>query len=232
MTSHTGRGSLPAPHEFRSSARPAPEVLADHATPEEDIIYWGIIGRGEFTAAMSRPNKSQTLLGVLTIHAIGVIYQDIDFYTASLLTLAGEPGLRAHDLRALAHQCGDGRIGRPLLNALCAHPNIELGTLVTLLYSVTPKAAGAVSLAIGSLLPSVVAWVMWQVDVDQHPTTHQLGIITQTRDRWAAWTDGDPGRARFLQASSFDFTDEDDMFAAGAALCAAPGRTDTLAARL
>ena len=237
MTSHTSRGSLPASHNFRRGARPAPETFADPATSEEDILYWGIASRAAFAAAMSRPNKGPTLLGLLTSHAIGALYQNMGFYTSALLTLVSDPGLRAHDLRAVAHQCGDSRISRPLLTAICAHPNTELGTLVTMLYRVTPRTAGAVSQAIASLLPSVVAWVMWQVDMGGTPnaaiaTADQLNLITQTRGRWDTWAAGDPARVRFLQASSFDFTDEGEMFAAGAALCAAPGRTDTPAAGL
>jgi len=111
--------------------------------------------------------------------------------------------------------------------AICTHPRCGDYTLVGALWNAQQDTAAQVATATGKQLAAVVAWVRRHSGGQAGPysTPAQRRAITETEHRWAAWSSNSPARAAFLLTSSFDFTCEDDLFAAGAAVCAPPAAT-------
>ena len=228
MTPPTVRGPRPG-HDRLQPRRLDHEVYALAATSDAAILFGGITDRATFAAVLSRANKSEALLGELTTYAIDDAYRNRDAHTATVMSLLGAPDLYSGDLAAVAAFLRfHGHVHTSLLMAVCTHPNVAVGTLISMTWRATDQQCAEVSKATASVLSAVVAWVRARsgelATVGREPTDYQVGVVCDTRDRWAGWVGADQGRRSFLQARASDFTDEADLFAAGEALLAAPVR--------
>ena len=208
---------LPAP-------RPVHEVFADTATTEQYILGRGIHTPVNFAAVLSRPHKSAAMLAALSIYVTDLSYADLNATTAMLVALLGEPGLHPATVHGIVRVMRfHGSPATPLLMAVCAHPSIEAHTLAAVLWRATPQQSLAVAMATRKLGVAAVAWVRARDSYAAGPTPTELAAVEQTQVRWAYWADGNPARFAFLLTSSHAFDSEDDMLAAGAAVCADPG---------
>jgi len=200
----------------------------DPSTDEKQILHWGIRSSDDLRATLTRDNKSGALLSAIICYVLGAGFQD-NTTTADVLTsLLAEPNLRPEDLRCMTQPpYGWSRVSEPLLAAICAHPCTDRDTLAGALWNAQQDTAAQVATATGKQLAAVVAWVRRHSGGQAGPysTPAQRRAITETEHRWAAWSSNSPARAAFLLTSSFDFTCEDDLFAAGAAVCAPPAAT-------
>jgi len=197
-------------------------VLADPATPEWLIRSRGIHARGDFDAVMSRPVKSPALVTALAIYAISKAYLDTE-HSQNVLDVLAEPNLPVSSLlriTAVVHQLGFNTPA--LLAALLTHPNSNDDDVVAAFWGAGQPLVEKVARTTGLLLPLAVAcvsrqfvgvWIVPDYAVDQIHAVHA---------RWTRWAGQDQSRLAFLLSSALNFTDEDDMFAAGDAFAGQP----------
>jgi len=225
-----------APHIDRA-APGDPDAAAelaydDPGTSEAAIATFGIHTMAQLDAARSRNPKGPALIGAL-IDAVGgpILAYEADPLFMSLLA---EPSLRAWDLRCIS-RVQRGRTGasvEALVTAIGSHPLAGADTVVNMLWHRPRETARAVALATGDLLAVATWWVCREVYPHQRPTqrkyaprpAHQAWVI-ETAARWSAATQSEPALRLFVAAHVFDFTDESQMFAVGAATCAPPAAT-------
>jgi len=205
--------------------RPVTVWLADPATLEEYVLSWGICTRADFTAAMSRTNKSGHLFTALSRFITGLSLTDADKLMTSRVS---RPGLCAADLDDIVTLMGwAGHTTPSVLTAVCSHPRIARATLAKVLCVAGVDIAHDVAEATGSLLPAAIWWV--RANIETAPAAKDsLALIDQTHARWTSWAGTDPGRFSFLLNTSFAMAGagrEDDMLAAGDAILTAGART-------
>jgi len=190
-------------------------------------------GQPALQAALRHRHKGPVLIGAIldaVFHTRGVgLEQGQD----ALVSLLAEPALSLPKLRDLVWGAGV-QLGWGTVAAACGHALADEELIVTALWDAPEHVAVAVARPTGSRLPGAVKWV------SGHPASGgQLravskqcrGQITQIVQRWARRSEGDPQLRSFVAAASFGFTSEDDMFAARAAIIAAPTGTGALGSR-
>lgn len=181
-------------------------------------------GQPALQAALRHRRKGPALIGTIldaVFHTIGVGF---DEGQDALVSLLAEPALTLPQLRDLIWGAGV-QLGWDTVAAACGHALAGEELIVTALWNAPEHVAAAVGRSSGSLLPGATKWVS-----RQPASNGQLrGVGTECRDRIAAtvqrWEHrcaGVPQLRAFVAAASFGFTDEDSMFAAGAAIIAAP----------
>jgi len=205
-----------------------------HTTPVQTIDF-----SDRLDAAMSRPNKSPDLIGAL-ISGVenGRAWCSHDKAVATVRALAGEKRLSAANLYALAwtitrHLPRTGELDDVLV-AVCAHPLAGSGTLMHSLWTATAKFTTEVARASGSLLPGATWWVRRELGKtalcmrDGIPNREQEEMVADVANRWLRRAGDNDALRSMVATTSLMFTDEDEMFAAAAAICAPatePGRT-------
>jgi len=212
----------------------------DPTCDEAYILRVGIHCGRDLRGVMARTNKSNALLAAIIAYAIdsehrnqvqaGLRARVHDM----LMPLLTEPNLQAWDLLCMTRalrglgplSCSQLRLG------ICAHPRTApdspLGTSILLgaVWDVTPSVATHIAAATGTLRVAAIAWVRRNTDVGKPGfDPWQRQAVTDTSLRWATWAGDNPARTAFLLTASFNFDDEDDMFAAGAALTAPAAHT-------
>ena len=216
----------------------------DPDTDEAYILKVGIHCTSDLRAVMARPDKSGTLLAAIISYAInGEFRSQVQSGLRSrvhdmLMPLLTEPNLRSWDLLCMTRALrGLGPLPSSQLRiGICGHPRtvadspLGASTLLGAIWDVTPATAAQVAAATGVLRVAVIAWVRRLGPFDNmlgHTgiTVDQRQAITDTSRRWATWAGDNPARTAFLLTASFNFDDEDDMFAAGAALTAPAAAT-------
>jgi len=224
------RAGLLSPPEATTTNTPA-----DVAGPSQDeahILAHGIHSRGQLDAAMALPDKSITLITHLLIVIITArLTADSAEQDGLLTTLLSEPALSAYNLRYMTLVMRGRRGTSPdILTAICAHPRTDPDTVIDALWNAPQRACSAVGATSGTLLAAATDWVSRQVDagaVDGQrlgaPTAAQRRIIHALAYRWGTRCAGKPSLAAFVATTAFVFTDEDELFAAGAAITAPPG---------
>jgi len=211
------------------------ELVPAYPGPDEDyVLAHGIRTTERLTEVMSRPDKSPTLIDAL----IGGLRRGWGPYRALsdedvaqlLMSLLEEPALTTRNVRNLAHfAVADLPRHAELLTAICVHPVADNDAVITAVWYATGPTAQDIAVATGLLLPAAVNWVSREVDRatcghrDWAVSSASRKRATQVAQRWEAWAGTDRNLVLFLVTSSFTFTDEDDLFAAGRAVCAAPG---------
>jgi len=220
-------------------ARPA--TLAESAawmgnpdTSEAAIASYGIPTNAHLAVVLARNPKGPDLLAAVVDAVVGGVLTDPD-QDATLAALLAEPAITAAHLISLTrvHSLTGFNI-EALMVALCAHALAPPDMVVGVLWRGPESIHVDVAAATGSLLAPAVSWVRRQVRASRTPgqprlapSLSQRAEIVAVADRWAAATHGQPAMVAFLLTSSFAFTDEDIMFAAGRALVAAPTRPPT-----
>jgi len=212
-----------------AATRTTRERYDDPATDEKQILLWGIASTDDLRAAAARDNKSGALLAAIISYTIDVAKFDEDGTEAVLMPLLEEPNLGPGDLLCMTLPVhGRTHLSGPLLAAICAHPHADRDTLVSGLWNAQQDTAAQVAAATGKQLAAAIAWVRRvgaHGETGPYSTPAQRQDIAETEHRWAAWSSNSPARAAFLLASSFAFALEDDLLAAGAAICASPVAT-------
>ena len=227
--------------EIRSRAvdrRPTHEVYADQATSESVIIGRGIRTRDEMAAVMGRKDKPEYLVRTLISLVVTAWASwpnvtaglDDDEATDVLVALTREPALTSEHLATMvAWPTWQNENARQrLVMAVCTHQLAGTAVVMGALWDASTSCAQAVAPATGSLVAAATVWMRAKVGLKQFP----VGVVTQAQreniavlaDRWQARAAGDKALESFLVASSHRFTDEDEMFAAGAAVVAQPVR--------
>jgi len=221
-----------------TSQYPVPAVFADPATTEAYIIEAGIHSRERLTAVMSRPHKGPELITLLIDDAaMGRLpYSLLSDATLAkhLLLLLALPAVTAQHLRTLAEVAVQGLPpAAELLAALCVHPLADSKTVITALWYASGRTQQNVALVTGQLLPAALNWVSREVDRvqgghhDWQISHGQRRRVMEAERRWADWAGADRAMTSFLVTSSFTFTDEADLFAAGRAISASPTFTSS-----
>ena len=143
--------------------------------------------------------------------------------------LLAEPALGDTHLHALTVLVRRRGYALATLAAICAHPATSAYTTAISLWSSNAATARQVALTTGTLLPAATWWVHDELARgeiggyrDNGPHPDQQRRITATHTRWAERTAGNPALRAFIQASFGAFTSEEEMFAVGTALIAAP----------
>ena len=208
------------------------EIFADPTTPESYVLNQNLLSSGRFAAVMARADKSSALLGHI-IDAV-VVYGQVGLPVTAdmLLPLLSEPALSEQDLQGMSELAAQIGSAHRLRAGICAHARVHPRTVIDVVWQAPARVSADISAATGTLLPAATDWVkrelgraglghesLWYVSADQY------NKIMATVRRWESWARRNTGRWAFLSANSFAFTDEDEMFAAGAAVLAAPSHT-------
>jgi len=172
---------------------------------------------------MSRTVKSPELVAALADVAVGKSYLDIE-HSQKVLDVLAEANLpRSSLLRiaAVVHQLGFNTPA--LLAALCTHPNADDDVVIRAFWGAGRPLAEKVARTTGLLLPLAIAYVARQLERVYTPVPdYAVDHIQAVHARWTRWVGQDQTRTSFLLSSALDFTDEDDMFAAGDAFAGQP----------
>ena len=213
------RHSNPSPADSR--------IIYDNPdTPEAYLIEAGIADMYDFSAATARATKSPALLGEIINFALHGSFFNFEETSAYMLTLMGEPALGGEHLLAITRaMCGRARHSDGLMLTICAHPAADVSVLTAALWNAGRGTAALVAAHTGSLLPAAVGW--FRTHQVGHPgygyptadECHQIGELVAS---WTTWCAGDGARTAFLAHHWSDFTTDDELFAVGAALAAAP----------
>jgi len=183
--------------------------------------FEAVTTEADFHAGLAQPTKNARLLSALTSYAVDRSWLDHAEAHLMLVALLAEPDLSARDLLAMTRVWFGGLSG--LIAAICAHPHANDDVLIAALWDAGQDAHVAVAAHTGTQLVAVIAWVHARMLMGGFANTTARARIATTNDAWATWCGTDPGRARFLLTSSFDFDNEETMFAAGAAITAPAG---------
>jgi len=205
---------------------------------EEAVIAHGIHTEAQLYAAASRTPKSPAMIDALlsavacaTVTgrpALGGLAR-----RALVEKLIPEPELAGTHLAAMAQLTRTSSGGRfePTMAAIAGHELAQSDAVICALWSGPRTTARDAGLASASLLPAATNWVNRACGSGVAtnfragtPTTAQRDLIHATAARWTALAEGSPGLGGFILASSYDFTCEETMLAAGRALVAAPNR--------
>jgi len=214
---------LRGPRNNHNEPSPRRAVYDDPATGEDYLVAHGIRNMLDMGAAMARPHKGASLLGVIIDFAIDGGYLDFDNIDVVLTSLLAEPELRLWDLLAMTRSMrGRVRTSPALLATICSHPLADEAVFVGALWNAKPDVARAVAERTGSLLPAAIGWVRRSRE-NGYASPNQLARVSETAARWGDLTEGDPGLVSFIITSAHAFTDESELFAVGRALVAAPG---------
>lgn len=216
--------------------RPLGEVYADPGTPESFILRTGLRSPAAVHAALSRPDKSLAMIRALAdAFAAHWSWLTAEQSDAAAGVLVADPALDRDGLLAVARSLhSTGRQRSPaLLAAVVSHRLANPDVLVNALWMATQDRVRAVADVTGSIGVVALWWVCRGYDWPQAPPGARSrrdgdgDAVVRTRattTRWAARVAGNPALAAFVLAAAFDFTDEETLFAAGSAICAAPAR--------
>jgi len=181
-------------------------------------------------AAMSQPDKSPALIEAV-LNAVTNSWLDADDRMPMLAALLKEPALTQAHLRTMTKNARFTQ-GWDTNAAICKHRLVDEEMTIWALWNAPLETLQDVSNAIGTLLPAAIWWVrsaMWRnppVELSlSSPTPAQHARVSDCVARWAAQVAEVADLASFLTTSSFTFTNEDDMFAVGRAICAQPSRS-------
>jgi len=183
-------------------------------------------GQPALQAAMAHRRKGPALIGAIldaVFHTDGVHFEQGQ---GALMGLLAEPALSPGKLRDLIWGAG-AQGGWDTVAAACGHALADEELVVTALWNAPEHVAAAVARTGLSLLPGATKWVSRQPRAGGQPrsvSTELRNQIAATAQRWAARSEGDPALRSFVATASFGFSDENAMFAAGAAIIAEPGR--------
>jgi len=206
-------------------------LLADPAVTEADIAAVGIRTNEALDAAMSRNPKGLVLLRAL----ISALTTGQDWPAEArqqripmLTTLLTEhPELPLEHLRAmrpaLALWASPGYAG--FVAALAAHRCADAALVVGAVWNSPAELAAQIARTRGDLLPVAACWIRAKTVrkvFSNKATAAQVGVAAATAATWAAWAGANPDRRAFLINCCDEFTDQNTMLAAGAAVCAAP----------
>jgi len=217
--------------------------MSSPATFEGDIAAFGIHTSAQLNAALSRPVRGSVLLDAVldSITGYGGVVCDGD-EPAALVRLLAEPELNASHLDVIAKLIS-WRASRPrfagVTVAVCTHPRTAASTVVDVLWSAPVSVARDVGLAAGALLAPAVSWVRRELsawaradrldgELRFTPDGVQRELVAAVFERWARLSEGSPDLVSFLLASSYDFTCEETMLAAGRAIAGPPVRSHPL----
>jgi len=236
MTSPTHGSPLVGPADIiperltLADTRPDREIFADPATPESFILAHNLLPCGRIGAVISRPGKSSALLGHLlaALHEAGQVGLTVG--EAELLPLLAEVALSEEDLQVMFELAADGGcVSSKLMTGICTHPRVHLRTIIDSAWQSPVHVVADIAAATGTLAPAAANWVSRELDRAGlaherlwYVSAAQYNQISAAGRRWSAWARGNPAKVAFLLTSSFAFTNEDEMFAAGQALLAAP----------
>jgi len=214
--------------------------MSSPATFEGDIAAFGIHTSAQLNAALSRPVRGSVLLDAVldSITGYGGVVCDGD-EPAALVRLLAEPELNASHLDVVAQRIigSAGLRFAAVMVAVCAHPHTATSTFVDVLWSGPVSAVRDVGLATGALLAPAVSWVRrertaWLLAGHAGsrftPDGVQRELVAAVFERWARLSEGSPDLVSFLLASSYDFTCEETMLAAGRAIAGPPVRSHPL----
>lgn len=216
--------------------RPLVDAYADPATPESFILRNGFRSPEAVHAALSRPNKSLAMIRALAdAFAAHWSWLSAEQSDAAAGALVADPALDRDGLLAVARSLhSTGRQRAPdLLAAVVSHPLADFDVLVAAMWMATGDRVRAVAALTGSFGVVALWWVCHGHDWPQAPSGargrpdgdgNAVVRIRATTARWTARVAGSPALAAFVLVAAFDFTDEETMFAAGSAICAAPVR--------
>jgi len=225
MSSPTTAGS----NAGSSSAHRGAKFIADPATTEAQVLALGLFTAEVIAAAMSRPNKSESLIAEL-LHAASTTAMRVRSDAGALVdALLTEPALSQFNLAAMGQLVLRGLVEETpqRLVAICTHPRCKDYTLVVALWNATEATTRAVAVASGRMLAAAASWIHRTAEPGTIFPPGGWGVsgrIDAVSDRWETWAGDDAGRRLFLLSSSFDFIDEAKMFAVGQALTAIPAR--------
>ena len=205
---------------------------------EEAVVAHGIRTADQLYTAMGRSPKSPALIDAL----LAAVERTTSARQPALGGLARralvegltlEPELGAAHLSTMAEltRTSSGGNFEPTMAAIAGHGLAHPETVICALWSGPGATARAAGLASSSMLPAAISWVNRAAGSGRatsfrtgRPTPTQRGLIHAAAARWTALAAGEPGLGQFIRTSSFDFTCEDTMLAAGQALLAAPSR--------
>ena len=220
------RGAILAWRRANTSPATRRDIYDNPATPEAHLIGAGIINMLDFAAATARPTKSPALLGVIIDFALHGSYLDFEETKAAMLTLLSEPGLTgAHLLSMTRSMRGRALRSNDLLFGICGHGLADVDVITAALWNTNPATTTLVATHTGTLLPAAIGWFrVNRVTATGYgyPVADWHRQITELTAEWTTWASDDPARTAFLTHRWSDFATTDEMFAAGAALAAAP----------
>jgi len=238
-THHPGVAPAGFPRHTCCAPPVADSGTATSETSEEPLLAQRPKDHAWLAAALGRPNKSAELLDNIVdtlgyLVGMGGVSAGVDELVTSLLD---EPELADRHLRSLAEfilvRTTAGGFGAPAvtsqLAAICRHAQTGQDTVVDTLWHSDWRVARAVGRSTGTLLPAAVVWVRAraraEADTWQHNVSYRHEQVAETAARWTALTADEPALAAFLATSSFHFTDENELLAAGRAVLSVPART-------
>jgi len=227
---------------YAASAGPTTiaDIYARSQTSESYILAGGITRADHLAAVMSRPSKGTRLIAAIISGVRDNAYpysQSREHRTSLLTTLLAEPALTYDQLHTICEIAVRDLLSDPdLLAAVCARPG-HPHTFVHALWGISTEGARTIAeagYARGSeeaMLAAAINWV--RRDADRRRSGYRGWAVTsgdrqqidETLERWTWATRGNPALAAFVTTSSFAFTDEDDLFAVGRAICAQPPRS-------
>jgi len=244
-----GRGAPPSTptevgQETAVTERPSSAALlalvsapnAPNAARDALILERGIHDEATLRAVLSLPDKSSGLITQLLDDVARHLYPPSANEEGIFESVLGEAALNQDHLRALAFTIARWvRVGPSTLAAICSHELVAtpavgpeesrgwvLLPVVAMLRGESQEVAREVARLSGSFLPAALWWVLGRPNVDR---VELVDRVADVASRWAGQSAGNPALVSFLMNASFDFTSEADLFAAGAAICAAPART-------
>ena len=218
--------------------RTTQQVYADPDTPEADIVARGIRTREELAAVLGREHMSARLIGEMIVLFVTTwdsqpsvtANLDDDDAADTMIALTREPELTAKHLDAMAvwYPWRNGSARQRLVMAVCTHPLATTDTVVGALWDSSSRCARDVAVATGSLAATATVWARTRARTSQfqvgYATRANRDSVAELEARWEARVGGDHALRSFLITNSHLFTDEDEMFAAGAAVVAPPPR--------
>jgi len=211
--------------------RSTQELFADPTMPDADLLGCPIPDAAALAAVRARPHKSPALIADLVDGVIHNRYPTHPIDNDVVACVLAETALSTEDLAALARTVQvRPRFDTSLIAALIAHPRLDPRAAINVLLGTSRSVAQELARASGSLLPAAIWWVrstspnLFRASNDTAEAALCVQIM-EVATRLAARSEANPALAFFLATSSFDFANEDEMFAAGHALCSPPKRS-------
>jgi len=207
-------------------------LLAHPSVTEADIRDVGIHTVAGLDAAMSRTPKGpillRTLIGALTTGRDWPAETRQHRITMLATLLTEHPELPLEYLRAtrpaLILWASPGYAD--FVTALAAHPGADAQLVVSAVWNATAEVAAQLARTRGDLLPTAACWIRPKTATrpgwSPPPGTDLVALAVATAATWAAWAGTNPERRTFLINCWDEFTDQNTMLAAGAAISASP----------